>query len=53
MRVFLPANFYWMASVTFRFNKNRNSGGVLMYFREDIQSKLLSVKRNLEGFFVK
>ena len=34
------------------FDGNGNGGGILLYIREDIPSKLLSVNKNIEGFFV-
>ena len=37
----------------FRLDHNCNGGGILLYIREDIPSKLLSIERNLtEAFFV-
>ena len=38
-------------SVPYRFRRDRNGGGILLYIREDIPSKLLSINRNIEGFF--
>ena len=36
-----------------RLDRNCNVGGILLYIREDIQSKLLSIERDLtEAFFV-
>ena len=35
-----------------RLDRNCNVGGILLYIREDIQSKLLSIERDLtEAFF--
>ena len=39
-------------SVPFRFDRNRNGGGILLYIRENVPSKLLSINKNIEGFFV-
>ena len=39
-------------SVPYRLDRDRNGGGILLYIREDIPSKLLSINRNIEGFFV-
>ena len=40
-------------STPFRLDRNVHGGGILLYVREDIPSKLLIVKENLiEGFFV-
>ena len=39
-------------SVPFRLNRNENGGGILLYVRDDIPSKLLSMNSNIEGFFV-
>lgn len=39
-------------SVSFRFDKDGNGGGILLYIREDIPSTLLSVNQNIEVFFV-
>ena len=40
-------------STPFRLDRNAHGGGILLYVREDIPSKLLLVKENLiEGFFV-
>ena len=38
--------------VPFRFDRNGNGGGILLYIREDIPSKLLSIYQNIEGFSV-
>ena len=36
-----------------RLDRNRNGGGILLYIRKDIPSKLLSIERDLtETFFV-
>ena len=39
-------------SVPFRFDRNRNDGGILLHIRDDLPSKLLSINKNIEGFFV-
>ena len=39
-------------SVPYRLDRDGNGGGILLYIREDIPSKLLSINRNIEGFFV-
>ena len=40
-------------STTFQLDRNAHGGGILLYVREDIPSKLLLVEENLiEGFFV-
>ena len=36
----------------FRFDRDGNGGGILLYIRDDIPSKLLSINKNIEGFFV-
>ena len=35
-----------------RLDINANSGGILLYIREDIPSKLLNTDLSIEGFFV-
>ena len=49
-----PSNHFLLDgySVPFRFDRNGNGGGILLYIREDIPSKLLSMNKNIEGFFV-
>ena len=40
-------------STPFRLDRNAHGGGILLYVREDILSKLLLVEENtIEGFFV-
>ena len=40
-------------STPFRLDRNAHGGGILLYVREDIPSKLLLVEENpIEGFFV-
>ena len=39
-------------SVRFRLDRNGNGGGILLYIRDDLPSKLLSINKNIEGFFV-
>ena len=52
MKAFLPANFCLFGySAPFRFDRNGNGRGILWYNREDF-SKLLSMDKNIEGFFV-
>ena len=36
----------------FCFDRDGNGGGILLYIRDDIPSKLLSKNKNIEGFFV-
>ena len=36
----------------YRLDRNVNSGGILLYIREDIPSKLLNTDLSTEGFFV-
>ena len=36
----------------YRLDINENSGGILLYIREDITSKLLTTDLSMEGFFV-
>ena len=38
--------------VPFRFDRNGNGGGILMFVREDLPSKLLSIYQDIEGFSV-
>ena len=38
-------------NVLFCFDKNGNGGGILLYIREDIPLKLLSIYQDFEGFF--
>ena len=39
-------------SVPFRLDRNENGGVILLYIRDDLPSKLLSINQNIEGFFV-
>ena len=39
-------------SVPFRSDRDGNGGGILLFIREDIPSKLLPMNNNTEGFFV-
>ena len=51
---FPPSQFFLDGySVPFRFDRNGNGGGILLYIRDDLPSKLLSMNKNIEGFFVK
>ena len=53
MKVFLPDQFLSDGySIPFRFNRNGNGGDIFLYIREDISSKLLSMNKDIEGFFV-
>ena len=50
-----PIGQFWLNSYStpFRLDRNAHGGGILLYVREDIPSKLLLVEENLiEGFFV-
>ena len=48
---FPPSQFFWDGySVPFHFDGN--SGGILLYIRDDIPSKLLSTNKLIDGFFV-
>ena len=40
-------------SERYRFDRNGNGGGILMYIREDIPSKLILTKMATEGFLSK
>ena len=39
-------------SCTFRLDRDRNVGGILLYIREDIPSKLLAIENAIAAFFV-
>ena len=39
-------------SEPYRFDRNSNGGGILLYIREDIPSKLILTKMTIGGFFV-
>ena len=39
-------------SEPYRFDRNISGGGILLYIREDIPSKLILTKMTVEGFFV-
>ena len=39
-------------SVPFRSDRDGNGGGILLFIREYIPSKLLLMNKNIEGFFV-
>ena len=39
-------------SEPYRFDRNGNGGGILLYICEDIPSKLILTKMTIEGFFV-
>ena len=36
----------------YRLDRNGNGGGILVFIREDIPSKLTESKKKIEGFFV-
>ena len=38
-------------SEPYRFDRNSSGGGILLYIREDIPSKLILTKLTIEGFF--
>ena len=40
-------------SEPYRFDRNGNGGGILLYIREDIPSKLILTKMTIEGFLSK
>ena len=40
-------------SEPYRFDRNGNGGGILMYIREDIPSKLILTKMTTEGYLSK
>ena len=39
-------------SEPYRFDRNSSGGGIVLYIREDISSKLILTKMTVEGFFV-
>ena len=39
-------------SEPYRFDRNSNGGGILMYIREDIPSKVILTKMTIGGFFI-
>ena len=50
---FPSAQFYLEGYATpYRLDRNANGGGILLYIREDIPSKLLNTDLSIEGFFV-
>ena len=50
---FPPSQFFLDGcSVSFRFDRNGNGGGILLYIRDDLPSKRLSINKNIKGFFV-
>ena len=50
---FSSVQFHLEGYVTpYRLNINGNGGGILLYIREDITSKLLNPDLSIEGFFV-
>ena len=50
---FPPSHFFLDGySVPFRLHRNGNGGGILLYIRDDLPSKLLSINKIIEGFFV-
>ena len=49
--IFPPSQFFLDGySVLFRYDRNGNGGGILLYIRDDLPSKLLSINKN-RGFF--
>ena len=50
---FTSAQFHLEGYATpYRLDRNANGGGILLYIREDIPSKLLNTDLSIEGFFV-
>ena len=50
---FPSAQFHSKGYATpYRLDRNANGGGILLYIREDIPSKLLNTDLSIEGFFV-
>ena len=50
---FPSAQFHLEGYATpYRLDRNANGGGILLYIREDIPSKLLNTDLSIEGFFV-
>ena len=50
---FPSAQFHLEGYATpYRLARNANDGGILLYIREDIPSKLLNIDLSIEGFFV-
>ena len=50
---FPSAQFHLEGYATpYRLDRNTNGGGILLYIREDIPSKLLNTDLSIEGFFV-
>ena len=50
---FPSAQFHLEGYATpYRLGRNANGGGILLYIREDIPSKLLNTDLSIEGFFV-
>ena len=39
-------------TIAFCFDRNGNDGDILLYIRDDIPSKRLSMNKNIEGLFV-
>ena len=39
-------------SKLYRLDRNRNGGGILVFIRDDIHSKLIGSQKRTEGFFV-
>ena len=53
MNVFLLAILFLVGySVPFRLDRNGNGGGIFLYIRDDLPSKLLSMNKKIESFFV-
>ena len=50
---FPPSQFFLDGySVPFRFDRNGNDGGILLYIRDDLPSNLLLMNKKIEGSFV-
>ena len=52
MKVFLPANFFWMATVSLSVLIGMGMAMEFCCTLDDLPSKLLSMNKNIEGFFV-
>ena len=39
-------------SELYRFDRNGRGGGILVFIREDIQTKLIDCQMKIEGFFI-
>ena len=53
VKSFFPGQFLLDGhNVPFRSDRDGNGGGILLFIRENIPSKLLPINNNIEGFFV-